>query len=95
MTVIYSSKHVIDKKPDNSKLKSNTKNKRRIYFSNVRLCKIPVDSYRFLQDSLDHLVKTVNEEDFKILKKEFPDNYELLNKKLAYSYEYFNRIRRL
>ena len=27
-----------------------------------------------------------------ILKKEFPDNWQLLNKKLAYPYEYLNNI---
>ena len=38
-----------------------------------------------------NLVKTLNDpNDFKtILKKEFPKNWELLNKKLAYPYEYF------
>ena len=34
---------------------------------------------------LDCLVKTLNEDDFKILKKEFPKNWELLNKKLSLS----------
>ena len=52
--------------------------------------KIRIDSYRFLQHSLDNLVKILNEDDFKTFKKkEFPDNWELLNKKLAYPYEYF------
>ena len=31
-------------------------------------------------------------DDFKILKKEFPDKWQYLNKKLAYPYEYFNSI---
>ena len=51
-----------------------------------------VDSYRFLQDSLDNLVKTLNENDLKFLIKEFPDNWQLLNKKLAYPYEYFKNL---
>ena len=51
-----------------------------------------IDSYRFLSDSLDKLVKNLNEDDFKILKKEFPDKWQYLNKKLAYPYQYFNSI---
>ena len=49
-----------------------------------------IDSYRFLSESLDKLVKNLVEDDFKILKKEFPDKWQYLNKKLAYPYEYFN-----
>ena len=42
---------------------------------------------------MDNLVKTLNiEDDFKILKKVFPKNWELLNKKLAYPYEYFKTL---
>ena len=51
-----------------------------------------IDSYRFLSESLDKLVKNLDENDFKILKKEFPDKWQYLNKKLAYPYEYFNSI---
>ena len=51
-----------------------------------------IDSYRFLSESLDNLVKNLDEDDFKILKKEFPDKWQYLNKKLAYPYEYFNSI---
>ena len=51
-----------------------------------------IDSYRFLSDSLDELVKNLDEHDFKILKKDFPDKWQYLNKKLAYPYEYFNSI---
>ena len=29
---------------------------------------------------------------FEILKKEYPDNWQLLNKKLSYPYQYFNKI---
>ena len=55
-------------------------------------CIIFIDSYRFLSDSLDKLVKNLDEEDFIILKKEFPDKGQYLNKKLAYPYQYFNCI---
>ena len=51
-----------------------------------------IDSYRFLSESLDKLVKNLDEDDFIILKKEFPDKWQYLNKKLAYPYEYFNSI---
>ena len=51
-----------------------------------------VDSYRFLSSGLDNLVKALNENDLIILKKEFPDNWQLLSKKLAYPYEYFKSI---
>ena len=36
--------------------------------------------------------KTLVDGDFEILKKEFPDNWEYLNKNLAYPFEYFNCI---
>ena len=42
-----------------------------------------IDSYRFLSESLDKLVKNLNEDDFKILKKEFPDKWQFLNKKTS------------
>ena len=51
-----------------------------------------IDSYRFLSESLDKLVENLDDDDFKILKKEFPDKWQYLNKKLAYVYEYFNSI---
>ena len=51
-----------------------------------------IDSYRFLSESLDKLVKNLDEDAFKILKREFPDKWQYLNKKLAYPYEYFNSI---
>ena len=51
-----------------------------------------IDSYRFLSSSLDKLVKNLDVDDFKILKKEFPDKWQYLNKKLAYPYQKFNTI---
>ena len=39
--------------------------------------------------SLDGLVKNLNEDDFKISKKEFPDKWHYFSKKLAYPYEFF------
>ena len=49
---------------------------------------IVIDSY----ESLDKLVKNLDEDDLKILKKEFPDEWQYLNKKLAYPYQRFNSI---
>ena len=51
-----------------------------------------IDSYRFLSESLDKLVKNLDDDDFKNLKKEFPDKWQYLNRKLAYPYQYFNSI---
>ena len=51
-----------------------------------------IDSYRFLSESLDKLVKNLDEDDFKILKKEFPDKWRYINKNLAYPYRYSNSI---
>ena len=51
-----------------------------------------IDGYRFLSRSLGSLVKKLVNDDFDILKKEFPDKWEYLNEKLAYPYEYFNSI---
>ena len=52
-----------------------------------------IDSYCFLSESLDKLVKNSDEDDFKILKKEIPDNWQYINKKLAYPYQYFSSIK--
>ena len=38
------------------------------------------------------MVKNLDEDDFKILKKEFPNKWQYLKKMLAYSYEFFNSI---
>ena len=46
-----------------------------------------IDSYRFLSESLDKLIKNLDEDLLGILKKEFPDKWRFLNKKIAYPYE--------
>ena len=51
-----------------------------------------IDSYRFLSESWDKLVKNLDVDDFIILKKEFPDRWQYLNTKLAYPYQYFKSI---
>ena len=54
-------KTLIDRKPDNIKLNVIPKTNEE-YISVTYGCLRFVDSYRFLQDSLDNLVKTLNEE---------------------------------
>ena len=51
-----------------------------------------IDSYRFLSECLDKLVENIDLDDFKILKKDLPDKWQCLNKKLAYPYQFFNSI---
>ena len=84
-------KKLVDKKNDMVKFdiipKTNEK-----YTSVTYGCIRFRDSYRFLSSGLDSLVKNLDEDDFKILKKEFPDKWHYLNKKLAYPYEYFDSI---
>ena len=46
-----------------------------------------VDSYGFLSESLDKLVENLDVDVFIILKKDFPDKWQYLNKKLAYPYQ--------
>ena len=41
---------------------------------------------------MDKLVKNLDEDDFKFLKREFPDKWQYINKKLAYPYHNFNCI---
>ena len=63
------------------------------YISITYGCNKFIDSYRFLSSSFDSLVeKTLDNDEFNFLKKEFLDKWEYLNKKLAYPHEYFNNI---
>ena len=62
------------------------------YISVTYGCERFIDSYRFLSMSLDGLVNNLNEDDFKILRKKFPDKWQYLIKKSAYPYENFNSI---
>ena len=52
------------------------------------------NSYGFLSEILDKLVKSLDEDVFKKLKKEFPHKWQFLNKKLAYPYQFFNSIKK-
>ena len=38
-----------------------------------------IDNYRFLSRGLDDLVKTLDSDDFNLLKKKIPDKWESLN----------------
>ena len=84
-------KTLIDKKPDNVNLTVIPKTNED-YISVNYGCLRFVDSYRFKQESLDKLAETLQEEDFNILKVEFGDNWQLINKKLAYPYENFKSL---
>ena len=84
-------KKLVDLKKEKVKFKIIPKTNEQ-YISVKYGCIRFIDSYRFLSESLDKLVKNLDEDDFKILKKEFPDKWQYLNKTLAYPYEYFNSI---
>ena len=84
-------KKLVDLKKDKVKFKIIPKTNEE-YIAVKYGCIRFIDSYRFLSESLDKLVKNLDVDDFKILKKEFPDKWQYLNKKLAYPYEYFNSI---
>ena len=84
-------KRLVDLKKDNVKFEIIPKTNEE-YITVKYGCIRFIDSYRFLSESLDKLVKNLDEDDFKILKKEFPDKRQYLNKKLAYPYQYFNSI---
>ena len=84
-------KKLVDKKKDKVDFDIIPKTNEE-YISVTYGCIRFIDSYRFLSSGLDSLVKNLDEDDFEILKKEFPDEWQYLNKKLAYPYEYFNSI---
>ena len=84
-------KRLVDLKKDKVKFKIIPKTNEE-YIAVKYGCIRFIDSYHFLSESLDKLVKNLDEDDFKILKKEFLDKWQYLNKKLAYPYEYFNSI---
>ena len=82
-------KRLVDLKKDEVKFKIISKTNEEyiaVKYGCIRL----IDSYRFLSERLDKLVKILDEDDFKILKKEFPDKGQNLNKKLAYPYQCSN-----
>ena len=84
-------KRLVDFKKDKVEFEITPKTNEE-YISVKNGCIRFIDSYRFLSESLNKLVQNLDEDDFKILKKEFPDKYHYFNKKLAYPYEYFNSI---
>ena len=54
-----------------------------------------INSMQFMNYSLDKLVKSLSDEDFKYLVEEFSsENLELLKQKGAYPYEYMNSFER-
>ena len=82
---------LVDKK--NDKVKFDTILKTNEEYISVRYGYIRcIDSYGFLSMGLDGLVKRIDNDDSKILKREFPDNWNYLSKQLAYSYDDFNNL---
>ena len=51
-----------------------------------------LDSMRFQQDSLERLTESLKDEDYIHLKRHFPNHWMLLNKKLAYPYEFYKTL---
>ena len=84
-------KRLVDLKNDEVKSKNIPKTNEE-YISVSYGCIRFIDSYRFLSEGLDELVENLDENDFKILEKDFPDKWQYLNEKLAYPYQYFNSI---
>ena len=84
-------KRLVDLKKDKVKFKIIPKTNEE-YIAVKYGCIRFIDSYRFLSESMGELVKNLDEDEFKILKKEFPDKWQYLDKKLTYPYEYFNSI---
>ena len=84
-------KRLVDLKKNKVKLKIIPKPNEE-YISVIYCCIRFIDSCRFLSSSLDKLGKNLDMDDFVILKKEFPDKWQYLNKNLAYPYVYFNNI---
>ena len=82
---------LVDKKKDKVKFdflpKTNDK-----YISLAYGCIRFTDGYGVLSSSLDSLVKNLDNDHLIILKEEFPDKWQYLNKKLAYPFEYFQSI---
>ena len=71
-------KKLVDSKNDIVKFDNNPKRNEED-FSVTYGCIRFIDSYRFLSESLDKLVKNLEEDDFTISKKDFPDKWQYLN----------------
>ena len=72
-------KRLFDLKKDKVKFKIIPKTNE-YYIANKYGCTRLFDSYRFLSESLDKLVKNLDVDDLIFLKKEFPDKWQNLNK---------------
>ena len=84
-------KKLVDKKTGKVKFDIIRKTKEE-YISATFGCITIIDIYCFLASSSASLVIILDNNNFETLKKSFPDNWEYLNNKLAYAYEYFNSI---
>ena len=77
-------KKLVDRKNDKVKFDIIPKTNEE-YISVTYGCIGFIDSYRFFSMSLDGFVKNLNEDDFKILNKKFPDKWQYLIKKINIS----------
>ena len=75
-------KKLVDKKNDNVKFDIIPKTNEE-YISVTYGCIRFIDSYRYLSSNLDSLVKNLDNDNFVILKKDFPDKWQYLNKKVS------------
>ena len=77
-------KRLVDFKKDKVKLKIIPKTNEE-YIAVKYGCIRFIVSYRFLSESLDKLFENLDEDDFNILKKEFPDKWQYFKKKISTS----------
>ena len=61
-------------------------------YNNESIKDVKKDYPEKIKNLEEALLNYMGENDLKILKKEFPDKWKQLTKKLAYPYEYFNRL---
>ena len=73
-------KKLVDKKKDKVKFDNIPKTNEE-YNSVTYSCIRFIDNYGFPSSSLDSLVRNLDNDDFIILKKEFPDKWQFLSEK--------------
>ena len=62
------------------------------------ICQVQfLDSFQFTMKSLDNLVETMNEDDFKYTRRLFPDveKFDLMTRKGVFPYDFFDNILKL
>ena len=64
-------------------------------YGNIYRKLVFLDSYRFMKESLSQIAESLEPSNFKILKKEFGEDINLLRQKGIYPYEYITSIETL